>query len=232
MTGFLFLFFSVWIGFIVEDKFDFLEKNFWAKFSFAIIIGTLLSTWLTFSLSLLLGFTKLSLYLTLLFMALYLIYSNIRQGNNIFFFWQEALRNRRVPFVHLILLLFVMPFFIFGVWEKESGDIAYLGNYTDLSYHLSIISAFTEQTDFLPDNPQSAGAKMSYHFLVNFHSAILHKGGFDLLSSVIIPQILFSFALATMLYYFYKMVLKDTIATFFSAVFLIMGHVAFFNLLL
>jgi len=122
-----------------------------------------------------------------------------------------------------------MPFFVFGMWETESGDILFLGNYIDLSYHLSIISSFLEQNVFPPENPQFAGAKMSYHFLVNFHSAILTLGGFSLFFSVLITQILFSFALATMVYHFYKLVLNDEISTFFSASLLIMGHIAFFN---
>jgi len=231
MIGLLFLFLSLWVGFIVEDEFDILEKNFWAKLSFAIIVGSFLATWLTFALSLLIGFTKFSIYLSLLIMAIYVTYSKIRRGKNILWFREEVLINRSIPLVHVLLLLFIMPFFIFGVWETKSGDIMYYGNYTDLSYHLSIISSFIEQTNFLPENPQSAGAKMSYHFLVNFHSAILHLGGFDLFLSVIIPQILFSFALATVLYYFYKLVLKSEIATFFSVFLLIMGHIAFFNFL-
>ncbi len=231
MTALLFLLFSLWIGFVVEDRFDFLEENFWVKFSFAIIVGTLFSTWLTFTLSLLTGFSGFSLFLSILLMAIYVFYSGVKNGKGIAWFRQKVFRNKRISFVHMFLLLFIMPFFVFGVWETKTGDILYLGNYTDLSYHLSIVSAFLEQVDFLPQNPQCAGAKMSYHFLVNFHSAILCLGGFNLLLSVIIPQIMYSFALATMLYCFYKLILKNELSVFFSSSLLIMGHIACFNLL-
>jgi len=231
MTGLLFLLLSIWIGFIVESKLDLTDKNFWAKLSFAIIIGTLLSTWLVFLLSLLIGFSRFSLYLSLFIMFVFFVFSGLKAGNTFLWFRRDVFRNRLIPLTHLLLLLFIMPFFIFGVWETKKGDIAYLGNYTDLSYHLSIVSAFTEQTKFLPENPQSAGAKMSYHFLVNFHSAILHLGGFNLLLSVIIPQVMFAFALATMVYYFYKLILRNEISVFFASSLLIMGHIAFSNLI-
>ncbi len=231
MTGILFLFFSLWAGFLIEDKFGFLEKNFWAKVSFAIIVGSLLSTWLVFSLSLIIGFSRVSLWLSLVLIAAYISYARIRKRKTLTWFRQEVFVERSISPVHILLLLFIMPHFIFGVFKTETGDILYLGNYTDLSYHLSIVSAFIEQPFFLPESPQCAGAKMSYHFLVNFHSAILCLGGFDLFLSVIIPQIMFSFALATMVYCFYKLLLKNELSIFLSSSILILGHIAFFNLL-
>ena len=124
-----------------------------------------------------------------------------------------------------------MPFFVFGVSENSSGDIVYRGNYTDLSYHLSIISSFLHQPHFLPGNPQCAGAKMSYHFMVNFHTAVLSLGGIDLLYSVIISQILFAFCLATTLYSFFRLLLSEEKAVLFSCILFIMGHIGFFNIL-
>lgn len=230
MIALLFLFFSLWIGFLIEERSDILEKTFWTRLSFAVIIGCLFATWLTFGISFIAGFNIYAVYLSIIIMAVYTAYERARNGKNFLWFTTVVLRHRSVSAVHVLLLIFIMPFFIFGVWERKSGDIMYLGNYTDFSYHLSMVSAFADQVRFLPLDPQSAGSKMSYHFLVNFYSAILHKSGLDLFFSVIIPQILFSFALGTMLYYFFRLILKREGAIFFAAVLFIMGHIGFFNL--
>ena len=220
---------SVWLGLIIERNLG-LYENLWVRLSFAIIVGTLLLTWLTFFLSLFIGFNKISVFITLAIVSLCISYGRLKGRPDGISFKNILSADKTIGVTHGIALLIVMPFFIFGAWETKSGDIMYLGNYTDLSFHLSMVSAFLEQVSFIPDNPQCAGAKMSYHFLVNFHSAILNMGGFSLLLSVIIPQILFSFALATMLSNFYKQILRSELATFFSVSLLIMGHIAFFNL--
>ena len=231
MTSIFFLILSIWVGFIAEDYLDLMEGNFWVKSSFAIIIGSMLATWLVFTISVLIGFNKTALFVGLLIMSLSIGYVCAKRISNISWFKERVLHDKSIAFSHVIALAFIMPFFVFGLWETKSGDIMYLGNYTDLSYHMSIVSSFLEQINFPPENPQCAGAKISYHFLVNFHSAILNMGGFSLFLSIIIPQILFSFALATMLYYFYRVTLKDEISTFFSVTLFIMGHIAFFNIL-
>jgi len=231
MLGCVFLLLSLWIGFLIEDYIEFFEnKTVWLRCACAITTGSMFATWIVFGLSFVFGFSKSALYAGMICMAAYAAYEHIRNGKNFLWFKKNVLQQKKISFVYIGLLLYVMPFFLFGLWETNTGDIVYRGNYTDFSYHLSIVSAFVEQTRFLPLDPQSAGNKMSYHFLVNFHSAILCKGGWNPFLSIIIPQILFSFALATMLYYFYLLVLKTETAVLFAAVLFMLGHIGFFNL--
>jgi hypothetical protein len=221
---------SLWTGFIFNDQFELLEGKFWVKSSFAIVVGSMLSTWLVFVISLLIGFGRPAIWYGLVIMAIFIAYGRLKHGLDAGWFKREIWPHRKIAWPHAFVLLFVLPFFLFGFWQTEAGDIMYRGNYTDLSYHMAIISSFLEQPDFPPQNPQFAGAKMSYHFLVNFHSAILTLGGFSLFLSVLIPQILYSFALATMIYWFYKVMLRSEWCTFFSVCLFVMGHIAFFNL--
>ena len=231
MLGCFFILLSLWIGFIVEDKIKIMGPFFWAKLSCAVIIGTMLSTWLVLLIAFLCGFTVYSLVTSLAVMACYSVYEKACNGRGITWFVRNIVIHPALSPTHILLLLFIMPFFVWGVWETAAGDIVYRGNYTDLPYHLSIISAFLEQNRFLPDNPQCTGALMSYHFMVNFHSAILCRGGFSLLASVVVPQVLFSFALASMIYFFFRTVLTRKADVFFSSILLAAGHIASFNLL-
>jgi len=231
MIGILFLILSIWIGFLFEETIDALEDNFWAKLAFAIITGTLFATWLVYAAALLLGFNYYSLAFSLIVMASCAGYAKFAKNKNGRWFAEKVFNRKSIPVVHVALLLFIMPYFIFGMWETKSGDILYSANYTDMPYHISMVSAFLEHVQFPPGNPQAAGAKMIYHFMVNFHSAILNLGGIPLMASVIIPQLLFAFALATMLYYFYRQLLSDNMRTGFAAILFIMGHIALGNLI-
>ena len=231
MIGLLFLLLSIWIGFLLEEATDALEDNFWAKLAFAVITGTLFATWLTFAASLLLGFNLYSIACSLLVMSVWTGYARFKKNKNGRWFAEKVCARTAMPFMLAALLLFIMPYFIFGLRENDSGAIVYLGNYTDMAYHLSMISAFMEQPGFPPGNPQAAGVKLIYHFMVNFHSAILHRGGIPLLASVIIPQILFAFGLTATLYFFYRLLLSDTMRSGVAAFFFIMGHIALGNLI-
>ena len=230
MTGILFLLLSIWAGFILEHRYYSIgERNFWFRLSAAILFGTFFSTWLTFSLSLIIGFNLTTVLVTLFLILFFIIYNSAVHGTNMCWFREDVFTRKSLPLIHIFLLLFIMPYFIFGLWETKAGDILFAGNYNDLSYHMSITSAFLEQSRFLPDHPQCAGAKMSYHFLVDFHSAILARGGLNLFYAVVIPQVLHAFALATMIYYFYFQMLARKIRVFFAAALLIMGHIGLFN---
>ena len=115
MISVFFIALSVWIGFILEDQFDFVERNFWVKTSSAIIVGSMLSTWLVFVMSAFVGFNRLALFAGLLVMSLYIGYARARQIANIEWFKQDVLKDNRIAWPHAAVLIFVMPFFIFGM---------------------------------------------------------------------------------------------------------------------
>lgn len=61
----------------------------------------------------------------------------------------------------------------------------------DLQYHLAIVNSFFPGDNFPPQNPIYSGVRLSYPFLIDFHSAVLKFVGFDLQSSLIVPGLIF-----------------------------------------
>ncbi|MBF0463739.1 MAG: hypothetical protein HQK88_00850 [Nitrospirae bacterium] len=222
MTAVIFICLSTLLGLAIERSFGF-SKNFWIKLSFAIIIGNLFSTWGVYILSAFVGFNMISV----LSVGVILLFLAVR------FMSVSSFKNPELTMSHVqaYLCMVFMPFFIFGMWERADGSVMFIGNYNDMAYHMSMISSFVEKMDFPPANLQSAGDALRYHYLVNFNSAILVRCGMTLLYSVIIPQILYSFALVNILYHFCKTLLKTETEVFFSSTLIIMGHTGVFNML-
>lgn len=65
----------------------------------------------------------------------------------------------------------------------------------DYCFHISVINSFVFRNNFPPKYPVMASTPMAYPPLVDFLSSILMKTGFDLRSSIIIPNILFQVSL-------------------------------------
>lgn len=97
------------------------------------LVFIILSTWPTFLLSLFIGFSKISVLTSLLIISACIAYPRIEDKINTIGLKDIASAARSITFTHAIVLLAVMSFFIFGMWESESGDIMFLGNYIDLS---------------------------------------------------------------------------------------------------
>ncbi|MBF0456737.1 MAG: hypothetical protein HQK99_02460 [Nitrospirae bacterium] len=220
MTGVTFLIVSLLSGLVIERLFVFSE-NFWVRLSFSIITGTLISTWFVFILSYFMGFNKMAVVISIVSMALF----------DLSYRGRLSVRGASymISLSHALIIAAIMPFFVFGLWEAADGSIKFLGNYVDISYHMSMVSSFVNNMAFPPGNPQSAGEVLRYHYLVNFQSAVLHMGGFSLYWSVQIPQLMFSFALTGLLYHFYKIILEEEGRIVFSALFFIGGHIGCFN---
>ena len=117
------------------------------------------------------------------------------------------------------------------MWTDAAGDILFRGNTRDLAFHMATVSAFVEQSAFPPFNPQSGAAQLSYHFMANFFSAILCKGGFELYYSLKLPMVLFAFALGTLTCHLLYTVLRSRLATLFAALLFFLGHIGVVNVL-
>ncbi|MCG6552508.1 MAG: hypothetical protein L7F77_09290 [Candidatus Magnetominusculus sp. LBB02] len=217
-----FLIFSILAGLIVERNLAF-SNNFWVRLAFAIIIGALLCTWLTFTLSYLIGFNLKAIVLSVAAIGVFVLN------------YQNRLTFKGAAFgiapAHAVAMVLVMPLFVFGLREANDGGMSYLGNNCDMSYHMSMVSSFVNNMAFPPLNPQCATEALRYHYLVNFHSSILHMGGLSLYLSVVIPQVLYSFALATLLYHFYMTIVEKEGAALLSTLFFVGGHTGCFNIL-
>jgi len=64
----------------------------------------------------------------------------------------------------------------------------------DYPFHISLISSFVYENNFPPVYPQLINTPLRYPLIVDFYSAILMKTGFDLRSSLIVPNMLFQVA--------------------------------------
>ena len=118
------------------------------------------------------------------------------------------LKNKLVIIWHeeklsLLFLMLILPYLVimnlYGVLRlDEMGNLyAFHTVWADYPFHTSIITAFVYRAElsFPLDYPQFLQTEMHYPFLMDFYSAVLMKGGLDLRSSLIIPNILFQLSL-------------------------------------
>lgn len=80
---------------------------------------------------------------------------------------------------------------------KEASDSLYGSSFVigDYCFHISVINSFAYRNNFPPQYPVMVNFPMAYPPLVDFLSSMLMKTGFDLRSSMIIPNIFFQVSL-------------------------------------
>jgi hypothetical protein len=128
--------------------------------------------------------------------------------------------------------MLIAPFFIWGIWSDAEGNIRYLGNFTDIPFHMAMVSSFVFQDVFPPDFPQAAGSKMCYHFLINFHTAMLVETEEYLFPALIFDQAILGICLALMLSEFYRsMSDSDKIVSALAVGLFVLAHNGVFNLI-
>ncbi len=79
------------------------------------------------------------------------------------------------------MLLFAVIFFISlivllaSVWRgNENGIIVTGSNWQDTPFHFEIIESLN-QGNFPPQTPNYVGTPLSYHYFIDFHTAIVEK---------------------------------------------------------
>ncbi len=231
MISVLFLVAIVWLGLILDDEFSLSRGDGLVRLAAGIILGCLGGTWLVYVLSLVVGFhaSTVAGATAVLLLTDALVWRARRRDRA----WLRSLVAVDAAFwrVFGILAALVVTSFALGVWRNADGDILFRGNFIDMAYHMGTVSAFLEQTAFPPFNPQSATAKLSYHFMTDFFSAILCRGGFSLFCSLKIPIVLFGFSLGTLTCWLFHSVLRARSAAVCACVLFLFGHIGVFNLL-
>jgi hypothetical protein len=231
MISIIFLFAVLWSGFILDEEFSLSRGDFLVRLASAIILGCFGSTWIVFLLAWAFGFSPGTVLSgAWLILGFNLLAWRFRRRNPAWFaslfvvdkrFWQAA----------FFPTLLITVYFSVCVWANRDGDILFRGNTRDLAFHMGTVSAFMQQSAFPPLNPQSAAAKLSYHFMTDFFSAILCQGGFSLFYSLKIPMVLFAFSLCSLTNHFLYSVLKTRIATIFAGLLFFFGHIGVINLI-
>ncbi|HXT50803.1 MAG TPA: hypothetical protein VN811_07160 [Thermoanaerobaculia bacterium] len=71
----------------------------------------------------------------------------------------------------------------------------------DLALHASLTARFAQQPRFEWDFPLLFGAPLTYPFLPDFWSGMLHRGGFSMRWALLLPTLLLGFALVQLLFF-------------------------------
>jgi hypothetical protein len=145
--------------------------------AFVPIISVLVTTELTYYLSLLFGYSRETILgCFLLLTAVYVIViSRKKESSALGGFsriWRFSKTNVAVFAVIFVICLFVLSR---SVWlENNSGIVITGSNWQDTPLHYEIIESINNG-NFPPQMPYFSGEMMNYHYFVDFHTAILEK---------------------------------------------------------
>lgn len=117
---------------------------------------------------------------------------------------------------------------------QESNDTFTTGesSYSDLPFHLTIISQLAYGHIFPPEHPFFSGLPLAYPYLVDFFSAILVNEGWTLRSAILIPGALFAISLFVLVFDFaYALTKNHGIALLTLLLFVLNGGLGFYYFL-
>ena len=231
MIALLFIISCVWGGLILDKEFSLSRGDGCVRLAAGLVLGCFCGTWLVFLLSLAFGFNAGVIGAALIIVSGGNLYAWKRRHRDLAWLSTLFTLDRRFWSVAAGPTLLITAYFASCVWIGPRGDFLFEGNSTDLAFHMGTVSAFVEQSAFPPFNPQSAGARLSYHFMANFFSAILCKGGFSLFSALKIPMVLFAFTLGTLTCHLLYTLLKSRVAMACASILFFFGHIGTINLL-
>lgn len=104
--------------------------------------------------------------------------------------------SKTVKIENLVVLLFAFAAFsalnLKCVLASGGSNSLYgsLFVHGDYSFHVSVINSFAHRDNFPPQYPIMVNASMNYPSITDFLSSILIKAGFNLRSSIIVPNVL------------------------------------------
>ena len=230
MLSIVFLVATLWLGFVLDEEFSLSRGDFLVRLAAAIVLGCFWGTWIVFLLAWAFGFSVDTLVVGTATVLLCNLLAWRFRGRNLAWFASLFAFNRRFWQASVLPTVLFTAYFAVCVWIDGHGDIRFRGNTRDLAFHMGTVSAFLEQSAFPPFNPQSAAAKLSYHFMADFSAAILCRGGFSLFCALRIPMVLFAFSLCALTCHAFFAVLKNRSATVFAGLLFFFGHIGLINL--
>ncbi|MCX9083540.1 MAG: hypothetical protein OIN87_01940 [Candidatus Methanoperedens sp.] len=168
-AGFIYaIFFTLFLPGFVFINLMFKDLEMLEKLVLTLFLSVIFSTQLVYWISILIGYSKVSIVLAgLIFLPA-------------IFFIKTGKPDISV-FKHPAILLSIGVFLIFyiilssSVWVLQGNNIILSGsNWQDTPMHLGIIESIN-QGNFPPDMPYYSGVKMTYHYFVDLHTAIIEK---------------------------------------------------------
>jgi len=144
---------------------------------FVPIFSILVSTQLVYYLSLVLGYSRGIILAS--FLALAVVYGLANARKDAPYSFKDLLkstrRNKTLLLIFLLILTLSLVVLYRSVWlENDVGIVITGSNWQDTPLHYEIIESINNG-NFPPEMPNYAGNSMSYHYFVDFHTAILEK---------------------------------------------------------
>ncbi|HEX7482195.1 MAG TPA: hypothetical protein VF350_01840 [Candidatus Bathyarchaeia archaeon] len=161
-------------GLIAYRFFNLKSHEIWA---FVPIFSVLVSVQLIYYLSLAVGYSQHTILVS--FLALTAIYAMVvyKKGEPIK--PQKLLKLKQVKktslLVFAVIFLISLAVLYQSVWRSDQYGIVLTGsNWQDTPFHYEIIESIN-QGNFPPQTPNYIGTPLTYHYFVDFHTAIIEK---------------------------------------------------------
>lgn len=138
------------------------------KLVLTLFLSVIFSTQLIYWLSIFIGYSKVSIVLAGLIFLPAIFF--IRIGKPDF-------RVFKHPAIFLSIGIFLIFYIVLSssIWVFQGDNILLSGsNWQDTPMHLGIIESLN-QGNFPPDMPYYSGVRMTYHYFMDFHTAIIEK---------------------------------------------------------
>jgi uncharacterized membrane protein len=178
---------SVHVGLLTALVFTFFVPGliFYRFFSFKLheivvfvpVFSVLVSTQLVYYLSLVFGYSRETILASFLALAVVygLVNSRKKAAHSLKDFLEITRLNKTLLLVFLLIFVISAAVLFRSVWfENDLGIVITGSNWQDTPLHYEIIESINNG-NFPPQMPYYSGESMSYHYFVDFHTAILEK---------------------------------------------------------
>lgn len=145
--------------------------------AFVPIFSVMTSTFLIYCLSLLFGYSRETILGSFLILTAAYAIVNLPSEEKSHFkdFWKIKDLDRKSLSVFLFVFILSLTVLCKSVWfESENGIVVTGSNWQDTPLHYEIIESINAG-NFPPEMPYYSGVEMSYHYFIDFHTAILEK---------------------------------------------------------
>ena len=172
LTAFIFTFFIPGLSFY---RFFSLKPH--EKWVFVPIFSVLFSVTLIYYLSLVIGYSQTTILVSFLLLAAFYTFVVFKKGQEFKFkrllFFGVAKKSSIAFFAAIFLVSLAV--LMSTVWSSNQYGIILTGvNQQDGPFHYEIIESLNNG-NFPPQTPNFVGTPLSYHYFVDFHTAILEK---------------------------------------------------------
>ncbi len=152
-------------GYAIIERF-FSEIDDFIRLSLYILLSVIISTHLVYYLSLILGYSLLTIRISTIVLILPVL------------FVRKPVITKSMIYgavTYLILFFFAFSTLYHSLWyEKEDYVVLSGSNWQDTPYHYEIIESINSG-NFPPEDPSFSGFPLRYHYFVDFHAAIMEK---------------------------------------------------------